>query len=160
MHSTAGNGPAPGRYCTTTTAIPAPTRTSPAGTAVLASRTMIEDVYVGNAGPDAAGDRGWLLGHFKPVDDVRHSTDVEIKWGVHPPGDERAEWVTGERRTALLMLISGRFRVELPGRSVLLSKQGDYVVWGRGVDHSWYAEQESVVLTVRWPSVPGYAVDG
>ncbi|CAM5634000.1 hypothetical protein SVIOM342S_04457 [Streptomyces violaceorubidus] len=31
-------------------------------------------------------------------------------------------------------------------------------MWGRGVDHSWYAEEESVVLTVRWPSVPGYAV--
>ena len=32
------------------------------------------------------------------------------------------------------------------------------MVWGRGVDHSWYAEEDSVVLTVRWPSVPGYQV--
>ncbi|WP_406319836.1 signal peptidase I [Streptosporangium sp. NBC_01639] len=120
----------------------------------------MENVYVGSADVDAAGDRGWLLGHFKPVDDVRHSDDVEIKWGVHPRGDERAQWVTEEKRTALLILISGRFRVELPGRSVLLAKQGDYVVWGHGVDHSWYAEEESVVLTVRWPSVPGYAVPG
>lgn len=32
-------------------------------------------------------------------------------------------------------------------------------MWGRGVDHSWGAEEESVVLTVRRPSVPGYAVD-
>jgi hypothetical protein len=31
-------------------------------------------------------------------------------------------------------------------------------VWGPCVDHSWYAEGESVVLTVRWPSIPGYAV--
>lgn len=115
-------------------------------------------MYLGNASTDAAGDRGWLLGHFKPVGDLRHSEEVEIKWGVHPRGDRRAEWVTGEKRTALLVLISGRFRVELPGRSVLLTKQGDYVVWGQGVDHSWYAEEESVVLTVRWPSIPGYAV--
>lgn len=64
----------------------------------------------------------------------------------------------GERRTALLVLISGRFRVRLPGRDVLLVEQGDYAVWGRGVDHSWVAEEDSVVLTVRWPSVPGYAV--
>jgi quercetin dioxygenase-like cupin family protein len=41
---------------------------------------------------------------------------------------------------------------------VLLERQGDYVVWGPGVDHSWRAEEESVVLTVRWPSVAGYAV--
>lgn len=119
---------------------------------------MEENVYVGHAEVDAAGDRGWLLGHFKPAGDPRHSADVEIKWGVHPPGDERAQWVSGEERTALLILISGRFRVELPGRSVLLAKQGDYVVWGHGVDHSWRAEEASVVMTVRWPSVPGYAV--
>ncbi|NUR82871.1 MAG: signal peptidase I [Nonomuraea sp.] len=119
---------------------------------------MNDQVYVGNANVDAAGDRGWLLGHFKPLGDPRHSEEVEIKWGVHPAGDERAQWVRGEARTALLILISGRFRVELPGRSVLLAERGDYVVWGKGVDHSWVAEEESVVLTVRWPSVPGYRV--
>lgn len=119
---------------------------------------MIENVYVGKAAVDAAGDRGWLLGHFKPAGDVRHSDEVEIKWGVHPPGDRRARWTSGEKRTALLVLIRGRFRVELPGRSVLLAEQGDYVVWGPGVDHSWYAETESVVMTIRWPSIPGYAV--
>ncbi|MER7680399.1 signal peptidase I [Streptomyces sp. NPDC096934] len=119
---------------------------------------MEDGVYVGKAGKDAALDRGWLLGHFKERDDPRRSQAVEVKWGVHPRGDERARWVEGEVRTALLVLISGRFRMEFPGRSVLLEEQGDYVVWGRGVDHSWFAEEESVVLTVRWPSVPGYAV--
>ncbi len=115
-------------------------------------------VYVGRAARDAALDRGWLLGHFKEPGDPRHSQDVEIKWGVHPRGEERARWVRGEQRTTLLVLVSGRFRVRLPGREVLLAEQGDYVVWGRGTDHSWRAEEDAVVLTVRWPSVPGYAV--
>ena len=119
---------------------------------------MTGEIYVGNADVDAPMDRGWLLGHFKPAGDPRHSTDVEIKWGRHPPGDRRAQWVRGEHRTALLMLISGRFHVELPARAVVLAEPGDYILWGHGVDHSWYAEQESVVLSVRWPSVPGYAV--
>jgi quercetin dioxygenase-like cupin family protein len=119
---------------------------------------MDSAIYVGNAGKDAPLDRGWLLGHFKDVDDPRHTPAVEVKWGVHPRGDERAQWVRGEERTALLVLVSGRFRVDFPGRSVLLEEQGDYVVWGRGIDHSWFAEEESVLLTVRWPSVPGYAV--
>ena len=118
---------------------------------------MREQIYVGNAGVDAPLDRGWLLGHFRPPGDQRHSTDVEIKWGMHAPGDRRARWVTGERRSMLMVLISGRFRIELPGRDVLLAKQGDYVVL-HGVNHSWLAEEESVLLTVRWPSVPGYAV--
>lgn len=116
-------------------------------------------VYTGKATPDAAVDRGWLLGHFKEPGDARHSEDVEIKWGVHPKGEERAQWVRGESRTALQVLISGRFRLEFPGRSVVLAEQGDYVVWGRGVDHSWCAEEDSVVLTVRWPSLPGYRTD-
>jgi hypothetical protein len=115
-----------------------------------------ESVYVGNAGRDAALDRGWLLGHFKDASDPRHSEAVEIKWGVHPSGEGRGRWVEGEVRTAMLVLISGRFRVELSGRSVLLDQQGDYVVWGHGVGHSWLAEEDSVVLTVRWPSVPGF----
>ncbi|MEU4793404.1 signal peptidase I [Micromonospora tulbaghiae] len=120
---------------------------------------MDDRVYVGNAAVDGATDAGWLLGHFKPAGDVRHSTDVEVKWGVHPAGEARSRWATGERRTALLVLISGAFRIELPDRTVVLRVPGDYVVWGRGVDHSWYAERESTVLTVRWPSVPGYKVD-
>ncbi|MCH5671081.1 signal peptidase I [Streptomyces gilvus] len=119
---------------------------------------MDDGVYVGSAGKDAAMDRGWLLGHFKEQGDPRHSEAVEVKWGVHSRGEERARWVEGEVRTALLVLISGRFRLEFPGRSVVLEQQGDYVVWGQGVDHSWFAEEDSVVITVRWPSVAGYAV--
>ena len=119
---------------------------------------MTDRLYVGHAPTDAALDRGWLLGHFKDAADPRHSEALEIKWGVHPKGDVRAQWVAGETRTALLVLISGRFRMEFPGRDVLLARQGDYVVWGPGVGHSWCAEEESVVLTVRWPSVPGYAL--
>ncbi|MHB1431333.1 MAG: cupin domain-containing protein [Streptosporangiaceae bacterium] len=118
---------------------------------------MAQNVYVGHAGTDAPVNRGWLLGHFMPDGDIRRSTDVEIKWGVHPRGDQRAQWVTGETRTAMIVLVSGRFRIDLPGRSVLLERQGDYVVF-EGVDHSWYAEEESVILGVRWPSVPGFAV--
>ena len=118
---------------------------------------MTDSVYVGRAGVDGAGNGGWLLGHFMPAG-VRHSTDVEVKWGVHLAGDARAQWVTGERRTALLVLVAGRFHMRFPDRTVRLAEQGDYVVWGPGVDHSWWAEEESVVLTVRWPSVPGYAV--
>lgn len=124
----------------------------------ITSRPVTDNVYVGNATVDAAGDYGWLLGHFKPEADPRHSDDVEIKWGVHPIGDQRARWATEEKRTALLILITGSFRMDFPERSIRLTTQGDYVLWGPGVDHSWYAEEESIVMTVRWPSVPGYAI--
>ena len=117
---------------------------------------MAETIYVGNAGADAPANRGWLLGHFRPADDARHSDEVEIKWAVHAKGDRRADWVVAEQRSALILLISGRFRVDLPERSVFLAEQGDYVVF-HDVSHSWEAEEASVVVAVRWPSVPGYA---
>src|SRR5580698_3930619 len=116
---------------------------------------MSDDLYTGNAGVDAGTHRGWLLGHFLPPGDVRHSADLEIKWGIHPAGDHRAQPVTGERRTAMHVLISGRFRIDFPARTVLLAEPGDYIVQS-GLDHDWHAEEDSVVLTVRWPSVRGY----
>ena len=118
---------------------------------------MAETIYVGNAGADAPAHRGWLLGHFRPADDARHSDEVEIKWAVHAQGDRRADWVVAEQRSALILLISGRFRVDLPERRVLLAEQGDYLVF-HDVSHSWEAEEASVVVAVRWPSVPGYAM--
>ena len=120
---------------------------------------MEDQIYVGSATVDAPADRGWLLGHFKPARRRAAQRRRRDQVGHPSPGDRRAQWVTGEKRTTVLILISGRFRVELPERDVLLARQGDYVVF-HGIGHSWHAEEESVVMAVRWPSVPGYAVPG
>ncbi len=99
--------------------------------------------------------RGWLLGHFMgEAGGVRASDAVEVKWGVHPTGQGRDGWATGEERTTLLILLRGRFRLDLSVGSVTLEREGDYAVWGPGIDHSWHAEEDSTVITVRWPSVP------
>jgi hypothetical protein len=121
---------------------------------VLPSSAVAEEIYVGNVMSDTAA-RGWLLGHFMAPGDARHSEAVEIKWGVHPAGEQRSGWVTDDPRSILSVLISGRFRIDLPDRSVVLAKQGDYIVF-HGVNHTWQAEEESVVVSVRWPSLPGY----
>ncbi len=112
--------------------------------------------YSGNAADDGSTNRGWLLGHFMdPTEGVRSTKDVEVKWGVHPAGEERAAWTADDQRTTLVLLVGGRFRVDLTGGSVTMERQGDYIVWGAGIDHTWHAEEDSVAITVRWPS---YAV--
>jgi quercetin dioxygenase-like cupin family protein len=116
---------------------------------------MAEKWHVGNANTDGESTRGWLLGHFiGEGDDPRATTAVEVKWGVHPAGEGRGGWATDEQRTTLLILVRGRFRLDLSVASTTLEKEGDYAVWGPGIDHSWQAEEDSIVITVRWPSIP------
>jgi len=110
----------------------------------------------GNAYDDGAATRGWLIGHFiQPESGPRHSSDVEVKWAEHPAGDERHEWTDAESevRTTMVMLLRGAFTVRLPDGDEHMKREGDFVVFGPGTAHSWRAIQDSIVLTVRWPSV-------
>jgi len=109
--------------------------------------------YSGNAADDVGEKRGWILGHFiDPAEGVRSSKDVEVKWGIHPAGEKRAAWTPDDQRTTLVLLVSGNFKIRLEVASFTLQRQGDYLVWGPGIDHSWEAMADSVVVTVRWPS--------
>jgi hypothetical protein len=108
----------------------------------------------GNVHDDSTDTRGWQVGHFiDPSRGVCATKDVEMKWASHPAGDKRSTWVTNERRSTLVMLISGEFRIDLAECSRILDSQGDYLAWGPGVGHTWVALDDSVVVTVRWPSI-------
>jgi hypothetical protein len=126
---------------------------------VLPSLLVTDLIYTGNAQIDGKERRGWILGHFMPADDIRRSEDVEIRWAIHQRGERRAEWVNEERRTTAIILISGRFKVELPGKSVVLAHQGDYILF-HSISHSWEAETDCIALGIRWPSIPGYQSPG
>lgn len=59
------------------------------------------------------------------------------------------------------ILVTGRWRLELAtsGRRselelLTLDAPGDYSVREKGVEHRWQADEDSVVLTVCWPSLP------
>jgi quercetin dioxygenase-like cupin family protein len=113
------------------------------------------DWYKGNAADDGRERHGWFLGHFiDPAEGVRSSKATEVKWGIHSAGEKRPEWTADDQRTTLVLMVEGSFRIDLTGGSVTLDKQGDYVVWGPGIDHTWEALSDSVVITVRWPSSP------
>ncbi|MBD1942985.1 signal peptidase I, partial [Coleofasciculus sp. FACHB-712] len=117
------------------------------------------NVVVGNAHSEGANRSGWFLGHFiNPIDDIRSTSSLEVKWGIHPAGDGRSEWAMNEEATTLSILIKGRFHVKFPEQEVLLSREGDYVLWSPGVPHSWSAESDCTILTVRWPSKLGDSV--
>ncbi|GAB4237452.1 MAG: hypothetical protein Kow00121_64510 [Elainellaceae cyanobacterium] len=116
---------------------------------------MQSNIVVGNALTDGKEYRGWFMGHFvSPEADPRSTSAIEVKWVCHQQGDRRDTWTTGTKATSLSILVSGRFRLDFAERSVLLAQQGDYVLWTPRVEHSWEAEADSVILTVRFPSEP------
>ncbi len=114
------------------------------------------EVTMGNAAIDGAAFRGWFVGQFVPPElGLRATEGVEVKWQRHTCGEVRPEWGVNAAATSLSVLVQGAIRLEFEdGREVLLNQPGDYALWAPGVVHRWRIEQEdTVVLTVRWPSV-------
>lgn len=117
---------------------------------------QIAGVTRGNAADDSAGHRGWLVGQFlDPSAGPRATSDVEVKWAVYEGGETRASWGVNNRAHTLAILVRGRFRLRFPEGDVLLTHEGDYVLWEPGVPHLWQAEGPAIVVTVRWPSLAG-----
>ena len=114
--------------------------------------------YVGNAIADQVRDSGWFVGQFVPAAlGLRHQDDVEVKWGIHPDGEQRPQpWACGHA-TTISVLIRGSLRVMFHRTAVpeivMLEKEGDYVVYAPGTMHSWEAIGDTVVLSVRFPSL-------
>ena len=117
-------------------------------------------ISTGNAREAGLRDRrsGWFIGHFIDDDALRRTPDVEVKWGVHTTNESNGQFSSNQTAKTMSVLIQGRFRLSFrhgeKAREVLLEKPGDYVLWDAGVQHNWLALEQSIVLTVRWPSLP------
>jgi hypothetical protein len=117
-----------------------------------------DSFYCGNAAIDQVRGTGWFVGQFVPAElGLRHQTDVELKWGLHKDGERRSQpWANGNA-TTISVLIRGMLRVEFhvgaTPQVVTLQKEGDYIVFGADVVHSWEATGETLVLSLRFPSV-------
>lgn len=75
----------------------------------------LQQVFRGNAASMRAEEpqrRGWFVGEFMSHPSLRTSA-VEVKFGMHAPGEARTEW-GGGRYTTLAILIKGRTRIEFP----------------------------------------------
>ncbi|MFH1398509.1 MAG: signal peptidase I [Candidatus Woesearchaeota archaeon] len=99
--------------------------------------------------------RGWFLGHFVEKESRFHCDDFEVKWGVHPRGWKKSAVGMNIRAKTISILISGNFKVIFPkgGKEVVLEKAGDFVFLAAMVHHSSEALEDSIVLTIRWPSI-------
>jgi len=82
---------------------------------------------------------------------------VEMKWGMHRKGETRTGWAACSEMRTISLLVSGRFRLQFRSPRApetvteqVLSRPGDYALWGTDVEHVWMVEDDAVILTVRW----------
>jgi hypothetical protein len=130
---------------------------------------QVPKLETGNAHVAGAAARGWFVGDlaawaaqrgagFDAAGTLRQSDHVQVKWLVHPPGDERREWAEPDDSLTLSVLVNGDMRLEFRARgsepeSVRLSGPGDYVIWpGSEYSHWWRTEGGCTMITVRWPA--------
>lgn len=95
------------------------------------------------------------MGQFVPAELGLRSTDaVEVKWGTHALGETRVAWAVSDEATSLSVLVRGCIRLFFAnGDEALLTEPGAYALWPPRLAHRWRIEQDdTVVLTVRWPS--------
>jgi hypothetical protein len=114
--------------------------------------------YFGNAKADQVRGSGWFVGQFVPAElGLRHQKDVELKWGIHPDGEKRPQAWANQNGTTISVLIEGSlkvaFHVDGTQQEITLQTKGDYVAFGPEVVHSWEAIGDTIVLSVRFPSV-------
>lgn len=113
-------------------------------------------VRCGNAYVDGASHHGWFIGHFlEQVHELRSTHMVEVKWSAHQAREEKPLWGVNEHATTLCLLVKGNVRITFPGEECILSHEGDYVIWPAGMAHRWVVTEDTLVLTMRWPSTPG-----
>ena len=117
-------------------------------------------ISIGNAhkvGQQGQRD-GWFVGHFIDDDKLSRTQDIEVKWGVHAAGESNRQFSTNQTAKTMSVLIRGKFHITFQDgestQDVLLEREGDYVLWDAGVAHNWVAKDETVILTIRWPSIP------
>jgi hypothetical protein len=123
----------------------------------------------GNAAHDGAPFDFWFIGDLQKwtqtqtdadaanATGLRQSQMVEMKWGTHEAGAQRRDWAPCARTVTMSLLVRGKFllrfrsaaaREEIVERR--LEREGDYVIWGTDVEHTWLVEEDSLILTVRW----------
>ncbi len=110
---------------------------------------------IGNANADGAAHRGWFIGQFlEEKYGLRSTSVIEVKWGKHHAGEERSVWGRSEKATTLCVLFKGKVHIRFPQQECLLSHEGDYVIWSAGIPHRWTMLEDTIMLTLRWPSSP------
>ncbi|MDP3769397.1 MAG: hypothetical protein Q8R40_00475 [bacterium] len=101
----------------------------------------------------------WLLAHFMRPGDLRRVKEVDVDYGLFSRGNIRQHWIS-RKSTALMILVRGNVAMQFIENEtiekVALTRPGDYIL-SRPLQlhqNTWQIKQDTVVLTILWPSLP------
>jgi hypothetical protein len=115
----------------------------------------IEQGNLNDKSRDNPKRRGWFIGSFIDDNDFLKTNNFEVKWGVHLQSETKNGTLSKIPAKTIAILISGSFLLKFPEikREVLLSKEGDFVIYDCSeVYHDWECVEDGTILTIRWPS--------
>src|SRR3989338_379545 len=119
----------------------------------MAVKKISDQVIKGNAYKDI-NKRQWLIGSF--IDEskgLRKDSTVEVMWSIHSAGDKKDGWTKSVEAKTLTILVKGKFVNIFPEiGECLMETEGDYLIYPAEIPHTWKAIEDSVLITVRWPS--------
>lgn len=105
---------------------------------------------------DNSDRHGWLIGNFIEEDSLFHNDDFEVRWANHKKGEKKDPPAMNNTAKTISILIKGKMLLKFPfeKKEIILSKPGDYASWKEKVYHGSEMLEDSIVLTIRWPSIP------
>ncbi len=124
-------------------------------------------IIQGNLEELAAEHKDWVLGHFMKEGSPFKTSAFELKWAKLKAGEKKSSLGTQKTAKTLSILVYGKFEFDFPkeslsrtsgkvrGKKIILSKEGDYCFYDAGVTHSWRILEDCLLISIRWPSIPG-----
>lgn len=100
------------------------------------------------------GRKGWFIGHFLDSKSPFKTDDFEVNW-VRVKKNEKKEGIGNDAKAkTLTILIEGLFKFEFldKSESVILKNKGDYFFYEPIKNHISQALEDSLIMTIRWPS--------
>ena len=118
----------------------------------------MDKLITGNFDKERHAHKDWILGHFMNPDSPFRNEEFEIKWGKYKKGKsfEAKKVDPNDQSYTVAILIYGEELLMFPSvdREVLLENEGDYVFWQPNIPHKAVFQEDTLVITIRWPSMP------
>lgn len=113
-------------------------------------------IIKGNLNQNDPKRRGWFAGNFMDEGSPFKTDAFELQWRKLKAGEEKTALGTQKVAKTIGILVYGKFEFSFPdvNKKITIEKEGDFVYYDAGVTHSWKVLEDTLLVSIRWPSIP------